>query len=53
MLLDGFEHIDKSNLGCERVAMVDVRVTARSIPAVYWHTMRQHTQQNPLHHHET
>jgi len=37
MLLDRSQNIDKSYLGCECVAVVDVRVAMRTIPAVNWY----------------
>lgn len=52
MLLDRSENIDKSNLGRECMAVVDVRVATRTVPAVHWRATRQNTQQNPLQNHE-
>jgi len=41
MLLDSSKNIDKAYLGSECVAMVDVGVATRTIPAMNWHAMRQ------------
>jgi hypothetical protein len=36
MLLDGLQNIHELDLGGERVAVVDVGVPIRPIPAIHW-----------------